>query len=188
MPNNRGKDFLFSDDCGFINGEDGESYRYSDGSGYYHGADGSEGYIYSDGSGYYHGADGSDGYIYSDGSAYYRGADGTDAYKYSDGSGYYRGADGSDGYKYSDTLIVPMATGVHITLMMTMMMITVSGNSTFNNATPVGKASSNPGIITQSLKLKIMAEMMRQNNNIWDQKLAHIHQDEMFNILVSQKE
>lgn len=67
-------------------------------------------------------------------------------------------------------------------------LITVSGNSTFNNATPVGKASSNPGIITQSLKLKIMDEMMRQNNNIWDQKLAHIHQDEMFNILVSQKE
>lgn len=101
---NNGKDFLFSDDCGFINDADegGESYRYSDGSGYYHGADGSEGYIYSDGSGYYHGADGSDGYIYSDGSAYFRGADGTDAYKYSDGSGYYRGGDGSDGYKYSD--------------------------------------------------------------------------------------
>lgn len=67
-------------------------------------------------------------------------------------------------------------------------LITVSGNSTFNNATPVGKASTNPGIIVQSLKLKIMAEMMRQNNNIWDQKLAHIHQNEMFNILVSQKE
>ena len=66
-------------------------------------------------------------------------------------------------------------------------LITVSGNSTFNNATPVGKASSNPGIIAQSLKLKIMAEMMRQNNNIWDQKLAHIHQDEMFKILVSPK-
>ena len=101
---NNGKDFLFSDDCGFINGDDegGESYRYSDGSGYYHGADGSEGYIYSGGSGYYHGADGSDGYIYSDGSAYFHGADGTDAYKYSDGSGYYRGGDGSDGYKYSD--------------------------------------------------------------------------------------
>lgn len=101
---NNGRDFLFSNDCGFINGDDegGESYRYSDGSGYYHGADGSEGYIYSDGSGYYHGADGSDGYIYSDGSAYFHGADGTDAYKYSDGSGYYRGGDGSDGYKYSD--------------------------------------------------------------------------------------
>ena len=47
---NNGKDFLFSDDCGFINGDDegGESYQYSDGSGYYYGADGSEGYIYSD--------------------------------------------------------------------------------------------------------------------------------------------
>ena len=101
---NNGRDFLFSNDCGFINGDDegGESYRYSDGSGYYCGTDGSEGYIYSDGSGYYHGADGSDGYIYSDGSAYFHGADGTDAYKYSDGSGYYRGGDGSDGYKYSD--------------------------------------------------------------------------------------
>ena len=34
---NNGKDFLFSDDCGFINGDDeaGESYRYSDGSGYF---------------------------------------------------------------------------------------------------------------------------------------------------------
>ncbi|HFU4459852.1 TPA: DUF262 domain-containing protein [Streptococcus suis] len=62
-------------------------------------------------------------------------------------------------------------------------LITVSGNSTFNNAMPVGKASTNPGIIAQSLKLKIMAEMMGQNNNIWDQKLAHIHQNEMFNIL-----
>ena len=67
-------------------------------------------------------------------------------------------------------------------------LITVSGNSTFNNATPVGKASTNPGIIAQSLKLKIMAEIMRQNNNIWDQKLAHIHQNEMFNSLVSLKE
>lgn len=83
----KGKDFLFSSDCGFIKGEDGESYKYSDGSGYYHGKDGSEGYIYSDGSGYYHGADGSEGYIYSDGSAYYHGADGSDGHKYSDGSG-----------------------------------------------------------------------------------------------------
>lgn len=98
----RGKDFLFSDDCGFINDVDGESYRYSDGSGYYYGNDGSEGYIYSDGSGYYHGVDGSDGYIYSDGSAYFRSPDGTDAYKYSDGSGYYHGSDGSEGYRYDD--------------------------------------------------------------------------------------
>ena len=54
----RGKDFLFSDDCGFINDEDGESYRYSDGSGYYHGNDGSEGYRYADDSGYFKGPSG----------------------------------------------------------------------------------------------------------------------------------
>ena len=35
-----------SDTAGFIReDEDGDSYKYSDGSGYYHGSDGSEGYI-----------------------------------------------------------------------------------------------------------------------------------------------
>ena len=91
----RNKDFLFSDDGGFISGKDGESHKYEDGSGYYHGTDGSQGYIYSDGSGYYHGADGSDGHIYSDGSGYYHGADGSNGYRYSDGSGYFNDADGS---------------------------------------------------------------------------------------------
>lgn len=91
---NRGKDFLFSSDGGFINGEDGESYKYSDGSGYYHGADGSEGYIYSDGSDYFHGADGSEGYIYSDGSGYFRGAD---------GSGYFNSGDGCSDHFGSET-------------------------------------------------------------------------------------
>lgn len=62
-------------------------------------------------------------------------------------------------------------------------LITVSGNSTFNNAMPVGKSSTNPGIIEQSLKLKIMTEMMRQNGNEWNQNLAHKHQDEMFRVL-----
>lgn len=62
-------------------------------------------------------------------------------------------------------------------------LITVSGNSTFNNAMPVGKATTNPGIIEQSLKLKIMAEMMRQNDNNWNQELAHKHQNEMFKVL-----
>ena len=40
---NNGKDFLFSDDCGFINGDDegGKSYRYSDGSGYFMDSSGS---------------------------------------------------------------------------------------------------------------------------------------------------
>jgi|GEM_PF-2867846 len=62
-------------------------------------------------------------------------------------------------------------------------LITVSGNSTFNNAMPVGKASTNPGIIEQSLKLKIMTEMMRQNDNNWNQELVRKHQGEMFNVL-----
>lgn len=52
-----GKNFLFSEDCGFINGEDGDSCRYSDGSAYYHGSDGTDAYKYSDGSGYYNNAD-----------------------------------------------------------------------------------------------------------------------------------
>ena len=40
---NNGENFLFSDDCGFINGDDegGESYRYSDGSGYFTDSSGS---------------------------------------------------------------------------------------------------------------------------------------------------
>ena len=40
---NNGRDFLFSDDCGFINGDDegGESYRYSNGSGYFTDSSGS---------------------------------------------------------------------------------------------------------------------------------------------------
>ncbi|NLC95984.1 MAG: hypothetical protein GX675_00220 [Erysipelotrichaceae bacterium] len=45
----KGKDFLFSDDCGFINGDDGDSYRYSDGSGYYSGSDGGSNSYYDDG-------------------------------------------------------------------------------------------------------------------------------------------
>ena len=40
---NNGDNFLFSDDCGFINGDDegGESYRYSNGSGYFTDSSGS---------------------------------------------------------------------------------------------------------------------------------------------------
>lgn len=66
-------------------------------------------------------------------------------------------------------------------------LITVFGNSTCNNAIPVGKASTNPEIIAQSLKLKFMAELMRRNDNNWDRNLAHRHQDEMFEILRSRR-
>ncbi|AND79232.1 DUF262 domain-containing protein [Streptococcus pantholopis] len=62
-------------------------------------------------------------------------------------------------------------------------LITVSGNSTFSNATPIGKASTHPAIIEQSLKLRIMAEMMKQNDNNWNQDLAQKHQIEMFEVL-----
>ena len=62
-------------------------------------------------------------------------------------------------------------------------LITVSGNSELSNPIPVDKVNSKPEIIAQSLKLKIMAEMMRRNENIWDPFLARNHQEEMFEIL-----
>ena len=87
----RGRAFLFSKYYGFIDNEDedGDYQIYSDGSGYYHGSDGSEAQIYSDGSGYFHGADGSEGHIYSDGTGRFRGADGSTGQRNSDGSGYF---------------------------------------------------------------------------------------------------
>ena len=62
-------------------------------------------------------------------------------------------------------------------------LITVSGNSTFNNAMPIGKINTNPGIIKQSLKLMIMADMMKMNGNEWTEKISLEHQIEMFEIL-----
>lgn len=100
----RGRAFLFSKYYGFIDNEDedGDYQIYSDGSGYYHGSDGSKAQIYSDGSGYFHGADGSEAQIYPDGSGYYYGADGSEGHIYSDGTGRFRGADGSTGHRNSD--------------------------------------------------------------------------------------
>ena len=87
----RGRAILFSKYYGFIDNEDeyGDYQIYSDGSGYYHGSDGSEAQIYSDGSGYFHGADGSEAHIYSDGTGRFRGADGSTGHRNSDGSGYF---------------------------------------------------------------------------------------------------
>lgn len=62
-------------------------------------------------------------------------------------------------------------------------LITVSGNSTFNNATPIGKATTNPNIIKQSLKLEIMAQMTKDNRDIWDKEMIENHQKEMFKLL-----
>ena len=78
---NIGRDFLFSKDFDRDDIVNGSGYKYSDGSGYYHGTDG-------------------DGYKFSDGSGYFNGKDGSKLYKYSDGSGYFKDANGK--YQYFD--------------------------------------------------------------------------------------
>lgn len=62
-------------------------------------------------------------------------------------------------------------------------LITVTGNSKFSNLNPIGKVGTYPSIMEQSLKLKIMAEMMERNKNIWNQEIAEVHKEEMFQIL-----
>lgn len=62
-------------------------------------------------------------------------------------------------------------------------LITVSGNSKFSNLPPEGKVTSYQGIIEQSLKLKVMKEMIYINDGIWNKEIVAIHKDEMFNIL-----
>lgn len=62
-------------------------------------------------------------------------------------------------------------------------LITVSGNSRFSNLPPVGKISSYPSIINQSLKLKIMEKITRLGDGKWTKEKANEHKDEMFKIL-----
>lgn len=62
-------------------------------------------------------------------------------------------------------------------------LITVSANSRFSNLPPAGKVSSYPGIIRQSLKLKIMNELVRTDNETWTIPKAKEHEEEMFKIL-----
>ena len=62
-------------------------------------------------------------------------------------------------------------------------LITVSGNSKFSNLPPEGKVSSYQELIKQSLKLKIMKDMIYINDGIWDKEISDIHKKEMFNIL-----
>ena len=102
MKKNLGETFLFSKDVDFSEIEDGHGSRYSDGSGYFDGDDGTEIQIYSDGSGYYEGADGSTGRIYSDGSGYFEGSDGSRGNRYSDGSGYFEDEYGNTEYYNSN--------------------------------------------------------------------------------------
>lgn len=62
-------------------------------------------------------------------------------------------------------------------------LITVSGNSKFSNLPPEVKVKSNSRIIEQSLKLKIMKEMILINDGIWNEKISDKHKEEMFSIL-----
>lgn len=62
-------------------------------------------------------------------------------------------------------------------------LITVSGNSKFSNLPPTGKINSYPSIINQSLKLKIMNELVNLGNYNWTIDKAKEHEKEMFKIL-----
>lgn len=62
-------------------------------------------------------------------------------------------------------------------------LITVSGNSKFSNLPPAGKISSYPSIIEQSLKLKIMKELVTLDDEGWTEEKASKHKEEMFRIL-----
>ncbi|GAE27296.1 hypothetical protein JCM9140_3427 [Halalkalibacter wakoensis JCM 9140] len=62
-------------------------------------------------------------------------------------------------------------------------LITVSGNSKFSNLPPAGKISSYPSIIEQSLKLKIMKELVTLDDEGWTKERANKHKEEMFGVL-----
>jgi len=62
-------------------------------------------------------------------------------------------------------------------------LITVSGNSKFSNLPPAGKISSYPSIIEQSLKLKIMKELVILDDEGWTEAKASKHKEEMFRVL-----
>lgn len=62
-------------------------------------------------------------------------------------------------------------------------LITVSANSKFSNLLPIGKISSYPSIINQSLKLRIMEYITKLGDGKWTEEKANEHKEEMFNIL-----
>jgi hypothetical protein len=53
----------------------------------------------------------------------------------------------------------------------------------FSNFPPEGKISSYSSIIEQSLKLKIMKELVNLDNGKWTEEKASKHKEEMFKIL-----
>ncbi len=62
-------------------------------------------------------------------------------------------------------------------------LITVSSNSRFSNLDPLSKANSYPETIKQSPKLQLMRNIMKENNDVWDQSLADKHGKEMLELL-----
>lgn len=62
-------------------------------------------------------------------------------------------------------------------------LITVKANSKFSNSIPTAKVADNPNTILQSPKLILMRELLRENKNVWTQKLAIEHGKEMRNLL-----
>lgn len=62
-------------------------------------------------------------------------------------------------------------------------LVTVSGNSKFSNLLPASKANTYGSIVGQSLKLKIMEDMMKLNNGVWNEEISEVHENEMFKVL-----
>jgi len=62
-------------------------------------------------------------------------------------------------------------------------LITVSGNSRFSNISPEGKTSTFEKVINQSLKLKIMSELVNLDDKKWTEQKANEHKEEMFKLL-----
>lgn len=62
-------------------------------------------------------------------------------------------------------------------------LITVAGNSRFSNISPEGKTSTFEKVINQSLKLKIMSELVNLDDKKWTEEKASEHKEEMFKIL-----
>lgn len=63
-------------------------------------------------------------------------------------------------------------------------LITVSGNSKFSNMTPHQKIDKqNLNIINQSLKLKIMQNLLEKNNEKWTEDIIKLHGDAMIKLL-----
>lgn len=65
-------------------------------------------------------------------------------------------------------------------------LVTVSANSKFSNMIPTSKVENYEDIFKQSPKLIEMKEMLKNNNNEWDEKEAGKHNEYMIDILTNE--